>query len=154
MAGTILAMRLGPDYVPSPFLPQETGWKAVLAVQYIVARVQTTVFYGNNLYQVGRLSALDEVAIFSNLIKPYSGRAVQWGQLDQVPLPPYPAPLWRVGLYPPPLIPVATGSMVALSSGFDSLRGYWVEFEGNYFLTCQIFKDWTSRVIRDIPDHR
>ena len=55
-AGNILAIQLSapqPQQVlPWDGVPFEDGWRAVLAVTSIVAKVQTTVLFGNSLYMI------------------------------------------------------------------------------------------------------
>jgi len=48
---------------------------------------------------------------------------------------------------------VATGQMTLLGSGYDPLMGYWLKFDGNYDLTCPVFKDFNG-VRRTTPNYQ
>jgi hypothetical protein len=154
--GNILTIRLG---VPEPGqvlpwsgVPFEDGWRALMSVVHIVARVQSTVVFGNSLYMiwnsVGSMSPQQGLAFF---LKPYFNIPMVFGQLSEPPFAAIPGRYRTMMQTPPPLPPVAVGTSTILSTGFDPLRGYWIEFQGNYFLHYPIFKDWGS-VTRDGPN--
>ena len=155
--GNILAIRLS---VPEPGqvlpwngVPFEDGWRAVLSVNSILAKVQTTVLFGDSLYMIwydiGSMSPQQGLAFF---LKPYYNRSMVFAQLSQPPIAAIPGRYRILTQTPPPPPPVAIGNATILSSGFDPLRGYWIEFAGNYFLTYPIFKDWPA-VTRDGPNY-
>jgi hypothetical protein len=153
----ILAVRLSP-YEPGQVLPWngvqiEDGWRSVMTVSDIMAKVQTTVYFGNSLYMIsydiGQLSRQDG---FTAFLKPYYGRNMMFAQLSQPPYAAVPARYRALISMPPAPPPVATGTMSIVSSGFDPFRGYWIEFAGNYFLTASIFKGWPN-VFRDGPNY-
>jgi hypothetical protein len=152
-AGIILALQLAKPYtiVTQSGVQEQIGYRAILSVQDIVSKVQTTVLFGNDLYSVGLSSNLAQDIVFVNFLKQYSNRPETWVQLVTIPNPPVPYPSIQFQ-YRPTYPPVASGSMTLLNSGYDPLRGYWVEFLGNYFLHFSIFKDFPG-VRRDGPDY-
>jgi hypothetical protein len=157
MPATILSLKMGKTTViNSPYPEVLSGHRCILSVTSIVAKVQTTVLFGNDLFAVGRLSNLDEPTIFKNFLTSYANRSEEWAQLSQVPPPPIPlnlAYLMSASINPIVAPPVSRGKIVLLSAGFDALRGYWIEFAGNYFLEFPLFKDWPN-VIRDGPNYK
>lgn len=155
--GSIFALRLrnpNPnDVIPNTGVQWDSGLRAIMVVRQIQAKLQTTVFFGDSLfmlsYDIGQLSKQDG---FTAFLKPFFGKFVTGAELDRPPFAATPA-LYRLipGLpVPPPDAPIATGFVQMLSSGFDPLRGFWIEFAGNYFLTMPIFKDFQN-VVREGP---
>jgi hypothetical protein len=131
----------------------EDGYRAMLAVTTVWAKLQTTVLFGNSLYMIwyniGTLSPQDG---FKAFLRPYFGTSIPAAQLSQPPFAATPALYLLSGRVnvAPPAPPTATGRVTILNAGFDAFRGYWIEFAGNYFLTFPLFKDWPN-VIRDGP---
>jgi hypothetical protein len=122
-----------------------------MAVTRILAKLQTTILYGNSLYMMGwdagQLNAQEGFIFFTS--QTYN-RSCIWGELSVMPPSAVPGLIYGQGMqsaFPPPP-PAKKGTIKLLSSGFDPYRGYWMEFAGNYFLTFPIFKDWPN-VIRD-----
>ena len=161
MAGeNIFALQLSAQQ-PQEVLPPgfggvawDSGFRSVLAVNIVWAKVQTTVLFGNSLYLIwNNTSQLDPQTAFSNFVKQYSGRPIAAAQLPYPPFAATPAYYLRTNSYPniqPPPVPTSQGKVTMLQGGFDPLRGYWIEFKGNYFLEFPLFKDWKN-VIRDGP---
>lgn len=161
-AGNILALKLGvsepQQIVPWNGNPIEDGWRTVLSVTAIWAKVQTTVLFGNSLYMIWYdIGQLNPQQGFSFFLKQYYNQPMNWAQFSVLPSAARPAQVYR-GMGPTPnqqpfLPPVEMGVTTILDSGFDPLRGYWIEFLGNYFLHFPIFKDWPT-VIRDTPNYK
>lgn len=158
MAGeNILAIRLSmpePSVVlPWSGVPFEDGWRAVMSVTRILAKVQTTIFYGNSLYMIwNNIGTMSPQEGFSYFLNGYSKRPMWFGQLLQPPYAAVPAKYRMLIPTPPQPPPTAQGTMTMLSSGFDPLYGYYIEFAGNFFLTSPIFKDFPL-VVRDGPNY-
>jgi hypothetical protein len=157
VSNNILAIRVTPDVVlpPNPFNNTvRSGLRSVLAVRKILAKVQTTVFFGNSLYMiwhdVGQLSSQQMFAFF---VSEYLNKPLEWDQLSVQPPPVDNFNLYLQAAAPVPL-PVSFGTVTPLTCGFDPLQGYWIEFAGNYFLGFPIFKDWAKEVIRDGPNFK
>ncbi len=166
MAGeNIFALRLSqpkPQQVTPPGLggvPFQDGFRAILSVTIIWAKLQTTVLFGNSLYMIwydiGTLSRQDG---FKAFLKPYFGTSVPAGQLSTPPFAATPS-LYVLrqsagSLIPSEAPPVATGNVTMLDAGFDPFRGYWIEFANNFFLSppngFPLFQNWPN-VIRDGP---
>jgi len=129
---------------------EQTGYRCILAVSSILAKVQTTVLFGRDLYGIGLMSNFPEEQIFPRFVNSFKDRPWKWAQLNAIPNPavPYPQQL------PPAQPPVATGVITVLNSGWDAMFGYWIEFKGNYWLHFPLFKDWASLVIRDGPNYK
>lgn len=132
----------------------DSGYRAVLAVTMVWAKLQTTVLFGNSLYLIwNNTSMLDPQTAFSGFVDRYSGRPVPAAQLPYPPFAATPAYYLRSMNTPniqPPPVPTSQGNVTMLQGGFDPLRGYWIEFAGNYFLQFPLFKDWPT-VVRDGP---
>lgn len=154
MDGKILALQMGLPRIitTSNGVQEQLGYRPILSVRFIVAKVQTTVFFGNDLYSLSLTSNISPDILFANLIKNYANRQETWVQLQAIPNPviPYPTVQFQ---YRPNVPPVSTGVMSALAGGYDPLRGYWVEFAGNYFLQFPIFRNF-SEVVRDGPNFK
>ena len=149
----VLAIQSGiPDpaaVLPWDGVPFQDGWRAVMAVTRILAKVQTTVIFGNSLYMIWYdIGTMNPQQGFVYFLKQYYNRPMIWGQLSQPPFAAIPGRYRTLVPTPPPPPPIAQGNMTVLSSGFDSLYGYWVEFAGNFFLTSPIFKNFNN-IIRD-----
>jgi len=149
--GKILAVQIQtPEINVQPTGGQEqSGYRCILAVNLILAKVQTTVLFGVDLYGIGRMSNFSEETIFPRFVNSFKDRPATWAQLSAIPNPPIPYPQYL----PPAQPPVATGTLTVLASGWDAMYGYWIEFKSNYFLYFPIFKDWASIVVRDGPDY-
>jgi len=162
MGENIFALQLSqpqPQEVTPPSfggVPWDDGLRAILSVNMVWAKVQTTILFGDSLfmiwYDIGQLSRQDGFRAF---IKPYFGTSVPAAQLSQPPFAATPNLYTLVGRgnIAPPAPPVATGRVTMLNAGFDPFRGYWIEFAGNYFLTFPLFKNWPN-VIRDGPKYK
>jgi len=158
LVGNIMAIRLSKDevYPPNVFnIPYRSGLRAFLGVRTIYANVQTTIFVGNTLYMihydVGQLTTEDAFRFF---LKEYFGKSMPYDQLTVPPLAP--SPVYYLTSSPPPPPPQGEENHVMINAGFKPGLGFWVEFEGNYFLTFhKIFRNWpTGGVIRTGPDFR
>jgi hypothetical protein len=131
----------------------EDGYRAMLSVRMIWGKVQTTVLFGDSLfmlsYDIGQYTKQDGFRLF---IKPWFGASIPAAQLSQPPFAATPAYylLANRANVSPPAPPVATGNVTMLDAGFDPLRGFWIEFAGNYWLTFPLFKNWPN-VIREAP---
>src|SRR5271155_4543122 len=133
------------------------GYRAILSVRMVWAKLQTTVLFGNSLYMIwydiGQLSRQDGFRAF---LKPYFGTSIPAGQLSTPPFAATPT-LYMLrqssGAIPPEAPPVATGNITMLNAGFDPFRGYWIEFAGNYFLGFPLFKNWPT-VVRDTLNYK
>ena len=142
-----------PGYGNVPF---EDGYRAMLVVRQVWAKIQTTVLFGDSLfmiwYDIGQLSRQDG---FKAFLRGYFKHSIPAAQLSQPPFAATPALYLKANSLPvaPPPPPTATGNVTMLDAGFDPFRGYWIEFAGNYFLTFPLFKDWPS-VIRDTPNYK
>ena len=125
----------------------------MLSVTTIWGKVQTTILFGDSLfmisYDIGQLSRQDGFRLF---MKPWFGASIPAAQLSQPPFAATPAYYLMANRanVSPPAPPVAMGNVTMLDAGFDPLRGYWIEFAGNYWLTFPLFKNWPN-VIRDAP---
>ena len=149
----ILAVRLGPTEQLG--MGVDTGLRALLAVNFIVADTATYTCYGQSLYMihydVGQLSVQDSFAFFC---RQFYNKPFEWNQLSAPP----PNPLLqnsRVYLIPVPQSPppVAFGTMTLLEAGYDPLTGYWLQFDGNYDLTCPLFSGFNG-VRRNTPNYQ
>jgi hypothetical protein len=152
----ILALQMSVPHrlPPNPYgATTEGGFRAVMAVTNILAKLQTTILYGNSLYMmgydVGQYNSQQGFIFFTS--QTYNRPSV-WGELSVMPPSAIPGIIYGQGMqsaFPPPP-PPKKGTCTLLSSGFDPSRGYWMEFAGNYFLSFPLFKDWPN-VIRDGP---
>jgi hypothetical protein len=133
----------------------DTGQRAILAVTFINADIQTTTFYGNSLYLIWyNVGQLDCIQAFTFFCKQFYNKSYLWWQLAVPP----PNPLMASSqIYlvprPPAPPPIASGMMTLLDSGYDPLKGYWLKFAGNYDNTCPVFKGYTG-VNRNIPNYQ
>ena len=160
MGENIFALQLSKpqpqEVIPISGIPWDDGMRAVLSVRGVWAKLQTTILWGDSLYMIwydiGQLTKKDG---FKAFLKPYFGTPVPAGQLSQPPFAATPALYFRFpGIpIPPPVPPVALGTVTMLNAGFDAFRGYWIEFAGNYFLQFPLFKDWPN-VTRDTLNYK
>lgn len=152
----ILAVRLGQPEMLGPGL--DTGLRGVLAVTFIEAYTQTYTCYGNSLYMihydVGQFSVQDSFAFFCSQ---FYNKSNEWDQMNAPP----PNPLLQnssIYLIPVPVSPppIAIGMMTLLNSGYDFLKGFWLQFEGNFDLTCPLFKGNGGGIAvnRNIPNYQ
>jgi hypothetical protein len=150
----ILAVKIGEEQTMA-MGAVDTGLRALLSAEFIIADIQSYVIYGQSLYMihydVGQLNSQDS---FSFFCKQFYNKAYEWHQLA-VP-PPNPlmqsSQIYLVAMPPPPP-PIAIGIMTLLDSGYNPLKGYWLRFSGNYDLTCPLFKGFTG-VTRNIPNYQ
>lgn len=160
MGGNIFALQLRnpnpQDVLPISGIPWDSGLRSMLSVREIHAKLQTTVLFGDSLfmmsYDIGQLSKQDG---FSAFLKNYYGKSIVAAELDKPPYAAVPALYNRFPGLPisPPDLPISIGPVTILSSGFDPLRGFWIEFAGNFFLTFPIFKDFPN-VVRDTQNYK
>lgn len=115
------------------------GYVAVLSITDYDPKVQSTIFYGNSLYMLNNSVGLwNSSEAFEIYMRMFKNRSKVWGELDQVPVSPF---LRRMNLNPVPQDPpVAAGYLTLLGAGFNPLKGFWVEFQGNFFLNFPIFQ--------------
>ena len=158
MPNQVLVFRLGPNE-PGQVTPPmyggvafEDGWRSMLSVTQIWAKLQTTVFFGDSLYMIwyniGQLSPQDG---FKAFLKQHFNRPIMAAQMNRPPVAAAPRLYTLVGIsVPPPPTPISQGVVTILDCGFDPLRGYWIEFAGNYFLGFPIFPNFPG-VFRDGP---
>ena len=159
MAGAILALQMStpnPNRVlPWDGVPWDDGWRALMVVTRIMAKVQTTVFYGNSLYMIwydiGSLTREDGFAWF---LKNYYNKPLTYGQLVSPPYAAIPARYRILAPTPPPPPADSQGTMTLLSAGYYPVYGYYMEFAGNFFLTSPIFQNWSSQVVREGPNFK
>jgi hypothetical protein len=157
----ILAFQFGGEYQPQEVtppglggVPWSSGLRSILSVRQIFAHVQTTTFVGDSLYMIwyniGQLSPQDG---FKAFLRPYFGHFVRCAQLDRPPFAATPAVYLKANSLPvpPPAPPISYGKIKLLDAGFDAFRGYFLTFEGNFFLNFPIFQNWPN-VIRTGPD--
>src|SRR5277367_640785 len=136
------------------------GYRAILSVTMVWAKVQTTILFGNSLYMIwydiGQLTRQDG---FKAFLKAYFKHSIPAAQLSQPPFAATPALYLKANSLPvaPPAPPTATGNVTMLNAGFDPFRGYWIEFAGNYFLPppngFPLFQNWAN-VIRDTANYK
>lgn len=133
----------------------DTGQRSIMAVTFIDANTQSTVFYGNSLYLIWyNVGQLDCIQAFTFFCKQFYNKSYLWWQLAQPP----PNPLLASSqIYltpqPQPIPPIACGTMTLLDSGFNPLKGYWLRFAGNYDLSIPLFKGFGG-VNRNTPDYQ
>ena len=133
------------------------GYRAILSVTAVWAKLQTTVLFGNSLYMIwydiGQLTRQDGFRAF---LRAYFKHSIPAAQLSQ---PPYAATPNLYNMYigsgnvAPEAPPVSTGNVTMLDAGFDPFRGYWIEFHGNYFLHFPLFQNWPT-VIRETSNYK
>lgn len=131
------------------------GYRPVLAVYLIRAKLQTTVLIGNDLFGIRPMSSLDEPTIFNNFFRPKIGVPLPWVQLPSIPIPPMAAPplaLLASGLPTAPT-PYSSGTLKIADLGVSMGNQYWIEFWGNYFLNFPIFPNFNG-VIRDTLNYQ
>lgn len=137
-------------------VPWDDGLRAMLSVRMILAKVQTTILFGDSLYMlsndIGQFNKQDGFKMF---LKQFFNHPITAAQLDRPPFAATPAAYMLVGRghIMPPAPPIAIDKVTMLNSGFDPLRGFWIEFAGNYFLHFPLFKNWPN-VVRDGPDFK
>lgn len=156
--GNILAIRISPDQPlePNPFnLTVRSGLRPFLSVSTIFANVQTTTFVGSTLYMIhydcGQFTMEDA---FKNFLKPYFNTTRDFAQLSAPPQPM--SPRLYLSSQPPPPPPDGEETHVILDAGYEPVRGFWVTFAGNYFLTFhKIFQNWPKNgLVRTGPDFK
>src|SRR5271170_7965695 len=162
MGENIFALQLSqpqPQQITPPGyggVPFDDGLRAILSVRMVWAKVQTTVLFGDSLfmiwYDIGQFTRQDG---FKAFLKAYFKHPITGAQLSQPPFAATPALYLKANSLPvaPPAPPVATGKVTMLDAGFDPLRGYWIEFHGNYFLHFPLFKNWPT-VVRDTLNYK
>jgi hypothetical protein len=160
MGENIFALQLSQpkpqQVIPVSGIPFDDGYRAMLSVTNVWAKLQTTVLFGNSLYMIwydiGTLSREDG---FKAFMRPYFGHPVPAAQLSEPPFAATPA-LYAMANslpVPAPAPPIATGTVTMLNAGFDAFRGFWIEFAGNYFLSFPLFQNWPN-VIRDTQNYK
>ena len=116
------------------------GYAPILSVENYFPKVQSTIFYGQNLYMPGHaVGVFDNQTRFKYFLSRYKNKKKVWAELAQVPISPY---LRRIYVEPtiPQDPPVVEASIQLIDGGYDPLKGYWVEFLGNFFLSFPLFQ--------------
>ena len=150
----ILAIRLGVEQDMGGGVI-DTGIRSLLSVRYIRTETQTFTLFGSSLYLMGySVGQLDPDIAFSLFCKPFCNTPREYYQLSVPP----PNPLIgssRIYLIPqaPPPLPVATGFLTMLATGYDPLRGFFIQFQGNFDLVSTLFVNFPS-TDRVIPDYQ
>jgi hypothetical protein len=116
------------------------GYAPILSVESFFPKTQSTIFYGQSLYNLGfGVGVFDKQTLFTNFIRVFSNKLHRWGELVDIPVAP-----WLINIYLTPTVPqpppVAHAKVIALGGGYDPSLGYWVEFQGNYWLTFPLFR--------------
>jgi hypothetical protein len=153
MAGKVLAIKLGPWHEFGDGIVS-TGYRVILSVSQVRIDVQTTTFFGQNLFQmtyspwgVGMVDvgSLNSTSLFMNFLAPYKNRCLEWAQFVN---PPYNAAFYLGRSYtlipPPPEPPESTGNMVLDEASYDAAKGWWVRFKGNFNIAIPIFHDFPN----------
>ncbi len=135
--GRILAIEFKRNQqAPNNFLP-------ILLVNSIVQKTQTTVLWGQSL--LGATTAnLGPVWYFQNLLAEWSNKPKLWAEMSQINpnINNFPSD-YQLLPQLPPVQPIAVKTATLLATGVDPLRGYWMEFAGNYNLYFGLFQgDW------------
>jgi hypothetical protein len=125
------------------------GLAPVLLVESIINKTQSTVFHGQRLYMLQYDAGIfDQVTGWNKYMDQFLNKEVPWAELTQIPVWPS---LRRISAKPiaPQDPPVAMANLTLLDAGYDPLRGYFVEFAGNFFLGFPLFQpaDGTNYVI-------
>lgn len=125
------------------------GLAPVMLVESIINKTQSTVFHGQRLYMLQNdVGIFDQVTGWDRYMDQFLNKPVMWAELTQIPVWPG---LRRIYTQPqlPQDPPVAMSNLVLLDRGYDPLRGYFVEFAGNFFLGFPLFQpaDGTNYVI-------
>ena len=151
--GNILAIQLGPwQELGNGAI--DTGYRIVLAVRNIQMDVQTTTLYGDTLFQmtasawgIGQVDtgSLDSITLFNKFLAEFVGKPKTWAELNSVP----PNPLVVTSKIfiqpiPPPDPPAATSVLRLLGSGYYPLKGWWLQFKGNFRLEFGLFQAYTN----------
>lgn len=116
------------------------GLAPVLLVEEIVPKVQSTIFQGPRLYMLQNdVGIFDQVTGWDKYMAQFLNKEVMWAELTQIPVWPG---LRRIFTQPqlPQDPPVAMSNLILLGAGYDPLKGYWVEFAGNFFLGFPLFQ--------------
>jgi hypothetical protein len=124
-------------------LPQKP--LVVLKVEEIEQQVQNTVLWGQSL--LFSYTYIPQNLYFGKLLKEWSNKPMTWVELSQVPGPlDFPADFTLIP-QPPPVAPVASKTATLLAVGYDPLKGYWMQFAGNYNLYFGLFQgNWSQTV--------
>ena len=162
MAGKVLALKLGPwqEFAGGII---STGYRVLLSVNQIVIDVQTTTFFGYNLFQMTYspwgagmvdVGSLNPTSLFMNFLAPYKGRLLTWAQFVD---PPYNAAFYLGRTFntipPPPEQPESTGDMVLDEASYDTSKGWWIRFRGNFNIAIPIFHNFPN-ILDCTPDYR
>ena len=148
---SILAVRLGPwQELANGAI--DTGTRCVLSVRIVHMEIQSTTFLGDTLFQmtaspwgqgVVDIGSLDSVTLFRNFLNQFKNKVRGWAQLDAAP--PNPS-LWTYGgsviNLPLPDPPVSEAPLMMIDCGYDTLKGWWIQFKGNFRINIHIFQDF------------
>jgi len=119
--GRILAVRLG-ERQELGNGAIDTGYRIILAVNVIQADVQTTTFYGDQLFQMTGspwgagtvdVGSLDSIALYRKFLSRFLMHPVMWAEFESVP--PNPS-LASSGIYLVPAQPTPFPTVEARSS--------------------------------------
>lgn len=134
------------------------SWRPILSVQYIFGKVQSTVFFGNQLVVPGGRwqGSNSSDYTYHMMLSAFFNIQKTWVQLQYVPLQNSTALTLQqtAPLAAATQQPVSSGLMTLLDAGSDPQWGMWCEFKGNFWLTSPIFQNWLQTpglVHRDGP---
>ena len=131
------------------------SWRPLLSVTQIFGKVQTTIFFGNQLVVPGGRwqGSLDTDYIFHMALSGWFNVPMTYVQLTHVPLQNATNLQTLATMDAINQRPVSQGTMTLLDAGSDPQIGMWLEFAGNFWLTSPIFQGWanTEAVHRDGP---
>ncbi len=148
--GRVLAVKLMPENEPFEWDssgPQGNyasvkwyGLCPVLLVERVIPKTQSTIFYGQRLYMLDNdCSIFDFITGWEHYMDQFLNKSKTWSELTQIPIWPG---LRRIYTQPqlPQDPPVAEAPLTLLGAGYNPLKGYWVEFQGNFFLGFPLFQ--------------
>src|SRR5271165_6380088 len=118
------------------------GYQAMLSVESYLPKVQSTIFYGQTLYMLTHsVGIYDKPSGFLRFMDQYIHKRPRiWGELSEIPIPPQ---FNRINLFPPlppSEPPIVEAKLRVWGAGYDSEKGYWIEFKGNYWLEMPLFQ--------------
>lgn len=131
-----------------------TGYRIILAVTLVQMDIQTTTLYGNTLFQMNASNwglgnvdtgSLDSITLFNKFLAEFVGKRRLWAELNSVPPNPLMA-ISRLFVQPalPPEDPVVEKVLTLLASGYFPLKGWWLQFKGNFRLDFGLFQQFEN----------